>query len=213
MSIVFQFHIPRPIIAICIGAGVLFFLTVLSLANLFSGNHIDEFFDKDAYNSDVQLLFQNAEQLGYTKESELNFFRFQGTLESRDDITTLVFSTTDSVEIFSKKVHNLAITTDFSLDFVNGKQFTENTFVTFINESSARTLVIADSNSEYSLMPVSRTIAPIVTKWNLLISKPKNKKMKLRIHFAQLPTAALFWKDKLHGKTWLGPIVVMVLSR
>jgi hypothetical protein len=124
-----------------------------------------------------------------------------------------LYSTTDSLETFSRKVDTLGLRADNSLGSVYGQQFTEDTFVNFINEPYSRSLIIADSASEYSIMPMSNTIAPLVTRWNLLLSGQSGKEMKLRIRFAQLPNKVLFWKDKSRGKIISEPIVVMDLNR
>lgn len=187
------------------------FYPLLYIDNQFKGLSLSRHIKESQYDNDVQLLFQTAQQLGYTEENELNFFRSQGSTTSNHDSTTLVFSTTDAPDTFAEKVDMLGLTHSTSTGAVYRKEFIRTTYVTLINDGYSRTLFPADSSTDYNASILSEDMAPRVTKWHFLLSREKD--IRLRIEFARLPNKDLFWKDTLHQKNIAGPIVVMEMNR
>lgn len=214
MSVMFhKFHIPN-IVMILVGVlGAVFFMMLFSII-VFNSNDVSRYFNQNTYENDVQILYEIARQLGYEENRKLNFYRPEASFGSSDDVTTLVFSTSDSLEIFSGKVDIMDITRDNSVSNIYGKQFEEPSFVNYINEPYACSLIIADSTSEYCRMAVSNSpIYPLVTKWPFRFTNTSGKELRLAIQYAQLPRKDLFWLDKRSGNKIVGPIVVMDLRR
>lgn len=161
----------------------------------------------DAYDRDVQMLFGIAEKLGYAKSSQLNYFKIKSSF-SRVDRTTLVFSSPDTLEDFSRKVINLGLPRAYESAVTYGRLFKNDRFIRDINEISIRDIILTDprSDNEFGLPD---DISPNVMIWMV---KPSSS-IKLTIQFAQLPKPELAWYDKRTGKTVASPIVVLDLDR
>lgn len=211
MANVLQFPILRVTALIIIGAGALFFIA-LPLVQLFTGTPVLPSSDKDSYNSDIKQMFHLAQRLGYTKANELNFYRIPPNSESNMDATTLVFSSTISLDSISQRVHQLGLTPDKTYRLGRGQQYTDRQYLLFINKPYSDAITIMGTPLEINESYLPANVAPQITRWDYYFSEPEKAK-RLNIHFTQLPSKDLFWKDKQSGKIVDGPIVVLWLTR
>lgn len=205
----FQHYISRVIAGLLISGVTIGLVAVLHVTKSFNKGIAP---NQNDYENDVRSLFQIAEQLGYKEDNQLNFFREKPYIGTNEDTTKLVFSSSDSLEIFFQKVNQLALVPEAFVTMIQGKQFKDDQYLRFINKPRDLSIVLTDMRSESEISILPEDITPLVTKWNFVLSQTPQRDAKLSIHFAQLPKADLSWKDKRNGKTVSSPIVVMWLK-
>jgi hypothetical protein len=164
--------------------------------------------DNQAYQVDVDRLYEVAGQLGYSEETHIQFYRIKTNgVDYSADLITLVFYSTASLDEFSNGVNKLEFVEKYY--FENYEPMRAGFLSGPVNYKSPEKLVTLSGAYKKQDFDLTNRPPPIITQWDLIDTQGQRK--GFTINYAQKSKDDDVW---LFGDQPVpGNIVVVRLKR